>query len=88
MISLIFSIFEKEEVIMENYAFYETYHNEWSVANWGTKWNAYGYDKYTDYSGCKELTFKTAWSAPHPILKNFRSYFRIYRLSTNGRMRI
>ncbi len=29
MISLIFSIFEKEEVIMENYAFYETYHNGW-----------------------------------------------------------
>ena len=21
---------------------------EWSVANWGTKWNAYGYDEYTD----------------------------------------
>ena len=60
---------------MENYAFYETYHNEWSVANWGTKWNAYGYDEYTDYSGCKELTFKTAWSAPHPILKKLSELF-------------
>lgn len=60
---------------MENYAFYETYHNEWSVANWGTKWNAYGYDEYTDYSGCDELTFKTAWSAPHPILKKLSELF-------------
>lgn len=48
---------------------------EWSVANWGTKWNAYGYDEYTDYSGCKELTFETAWSAPHPILKKLSELF-------------
>ena len=48
---------------------------EWSVANWGTKWNAYGYDKYTDYSGCKELTFETAWSAPHPIIKKLSELF-------------
>lgn len=48
---------------------------EWSVANWGTKWNAYGYDEYTDYSGCKELTFETAWSAPHPIIKKLSGLF-------------
>ena len=48
---------------------------EWSVSNWGTKWNAYGYDKYTDYSGCKELTFETAWSAPHPIIKKLSEFF-------------
>lgn len=48
---------------------------EWSVANWGTKWNAYGYDEYTDYSGCDELTFKTAWSVPHPILKKLSELF-------------
>ena len=58
-----------------NCAFRKTYHNEWSVANWGTKWNAYGYDEYTDYSGCDELTFKTAWSAPHPILKKLSELF-------------
>lgn len=58
-----------------NCAFRKTYHNEWSVANWGTKWNAYGYDEYTDYSGCDELTFKTAWSVPHPILKKLSELF-------------
>lgn len=41
---------------------------EWCINNWGTKWNAYGYDDGSDYSekGC--LWFQTAWSAPHPIM--------------------
>ena len=60
---------------MENYAFYETYHNEWSITNWGTKWNAYGYEEGTDYSACDELTFQTAWSAPHPILRKLSEMF-------------
>ena len=43
---------------------------EWSIKNWGTKWNAYGLDTYenevTDSN--PTLSFQTAWSAPHPIL--------------------
>lgn len=43
----------------------------WSVANWGTKWNAYGldaeaehYQPVTENGGRTVLTFKTAWSPP------------------------
>ena len=37
---------------------------DWSCWNWGTKWNSYGnsFDGHT-------LTFQTAWSAPHPVIK-------------------
>lgn len=48
---------------------------DWSVANWGTKWNAYGFDPDTDYSKEKELRFLTAWSAPHPILEKLAKMF-------------
>lgn len=48
---------------------------EWSITNWGTKWNAYGYEDGTDYSACDELTFQTAWSAPHPILRKLSEMF-------------
>ena len=56
---------------MENYAFYETYHNDWSIKNWGTKWNSYGYDNL-DRSATLEnpaFSFYTAWSAPHPFIE-------------------
>lgn len=35
---------------------------DWSVANWGTKWNAYDINVEGD---C--ITFDTAWSTPAPI---------------------
>ena len=44
-------------------------HNEWSIENWGTKWNSYGYEDLPSYEeGCASLRFQTAWSAPEPIL--------------------
>ena len=42
---------------------------EWSVNNWGTKWNAYecaARELGTEHS---ELSFWTAWSPPHPVLQ-------------------
>lgn len=48
---------------------------DWSVANWGTKWNAYGFDPNTDYSKKKELRFLTAWSAPHPVIEKLAEMF-------------
>lgn len=48
---------------------------EWSISNWGTKWNAYGYEKDMDYSGCDSLRFQTAWSAPHPVLEKLTEIF-------------
>nr|WP_269145043.1 hypothetical protein [Pseudosulfitobacter pseudonitzschiae] len=35
---------------------------DWSIKNWGTKWNAY---QATDSNGV--LRFQTAWSTPMPI---------------------
>ena len=37
---------------------------DWSIKNWGTKWNSY--DNWKDND--KEFQFSTAWSAPHPVL--------------------
>lgn len=46
----------------------------WCIANWGSKWNSYG---YTADSGFKygKLTFLTAWSAPHPILQRLSEMY-------------
>ncbi len=38
---------------------------DWSIRNWGTKWNSYDPD---EYHGGHDIGFSTAWSAPHPIL--------------------
>ena len=43
---------------------------DWSIANWGTKWNSYGYDaEYTpkEFDG-EHIEFQTAWSYPDPII--------------------
>jgi hypothetical protein len=52
--------------------------NNWydfCVANWGTKWNAYGYEKDVDYSNDGELRFLTAWNAPHPVISKLSEMF-------------
>ena len=36
---------------------------EWSINNWGTKWNSYS----NSFDG-KTIAFDTAWSAPHPVI--------------------
>ena len=49
---------------------------DWCVTNWGTKWNAYGYDENgADYHDGDSLCFQTAWSAPHPILEKLTEMF-------------
>lgn len=42
---------------------------EWSINNWGTKWNAYecAPNEFSDNS--TELNFWTAWAPPHPVLQ-------------------
>ena len=39
----------------------------WRIRNWGTKWNAYGYEGGVQFDG-KSLRFQTAWSPPEPII--------------------
>ena len=44
---------------------------DWSIKNWGTKWNSYGYDNLdrSDIAENPAFSFYTAWSAPHPIIE-------------------
>jgi hypothetical protein len=44
---------------------------DWSVQNWGTKWNSCDPQKANDST----LVFTTAWSAPHPILEALTARF-------------
>jgi len=44
---------------------------QWSIANWGTKWNAY--DQYIISEN--EFSFDTAWSMPFPIFEKLSSMF-------------
>ena len=45
---------------------------DWSVSHWGTKWNSY--DSGT-YQGGHEISFNTAWSAPHEILEKLSELY-------------
>ncbi len=47
---------------------------DWCIANWGSKWNSYGYTADTGFKDGK-LTFLTAWSAPHPIMQRLSEMF-------------
>ena len=48
---------------------------EWSIDNWGTKWNACGYEEGIDYSEDECLDFDTAWSAPIPIIEKLAATY-------------
>lgn len=43
----------------------------WSIANWGTKWNAYDIVKNND----NEIIFDTAWSTPFPVIEKLAQKF-------------
>ena len=49
--------------------------NDWSLGNWGTKWNAYGYEDNVSYSSDYPITFFTAWSAPHPVIEQLAKMY-------------
>ena len=44
---------------------------DWSIKNWGTKWNSYDSWKGDD----KGFQFSTAWSAPHPVLEELTARY-------------
>jgi hypothetical protein len=48
---------------------------DWSIENWGTKWNAY--ETQINYDGEEELEieFETAWDTPRPIIKKLSQMF-------------
>ena len=52
--------------------------NNWynfRTGHWGTKWNAYGFEDYIDYSKDETLMFQTAWSAPHPVIEQLAKMY-------------
>ena len=53
---------------------YSTWY-DWRVNNWGTKWNAYGYEEDHQYENDNILRFQTAWSAPEPILEKLSKMY-------------
>ena len=56
-----------EKEAMETTGFKNWY--DWSIENWGTKWNAYS-TSYVNHGDLIELEFDTAWSCPNPIFNS------------------
>ena len=48
---------------------------DWCIANWGTKWNAYGFDNNARQRADNEIIFLTACSAPHPVIQRLAEMF-------------
>lgn len=48
---------------------------EWSIENWGTKWNSCNNGEGTGYFESDTLYFDTAWNAPHPVLEKLAETF-------------
>lgn len=66
---------EQKNELLEKYGHIDWY--DWSVANWGTKWNAYDVDEwYDDGEGYASVRFATAWSPPIEFLVNASNKFK------------
>lgn len=65
----------EEEAVLRDIGYPDWY--EWSVANWGTKWNAchVAIDELPVEDGAVEVTFDTAWAAPVPIFRKLAKMF-------------
>lgn len=48
---------------------------DWSIANWGTKWNAYSFHLASDALTRIEFTMDTAWSFPKPVFEALAGRF-------------
>jgi len=48
---------------------------DWSLANWDTKWNGYGYDYLPPYEGGGQVYFQTAWSSPASVIFRLSEMF-------------
>ena len=69
----------KEQSNIEKYGYKNWY--DWSVANWGTKWNAGGsdnedmivdYDEDVDDTGIALFTFSSAWAPPVGVYEKLK----------------
>jgi hypothetical protein len=69
----------KEKANLKKYGYANWY--DWSVANWGTKWNAGGvdreemmvdYDEDVDDTGIAIFTFDSAWAPPIGVFRKLK----------------
>ena len=51
---------------------------DWSVKNWGTKWNAYRveFDDFAENDSAVDIRFDTAWCAPLPVFEAIAAKFQ------------
>ena len=65
----------EEEALLEAIGHRNWY--DWSVENWGTKWNAANPDIDTSSiaNGYLEVSFDTAWAEPLPVLQKMGAMF-------------
>ncbi len=53
----------------------------WCTDEWGTKWNAYGFDEARPLATSDDvIAFQTAWDAPHPVMKAFSAKYPAIRM--------
>lgn len=64
---------EKNPVLEEKYGASNWY--DWSIKNWGTKWNAYHIDTGEWNEEERTIHFDTAWGTPEPLLFLLSSKF-------------
>lgn len=48
---------------------------DWSIRNWGSKWNSYGYDDEPFHDEENQIEFLTAWSNVEPIMERLSQTF-------------
>jgi hypothetical protein len=48
---------------------------DWSIENWGTKWNASDTERDDDCDSVIEYTFNTAWAPPEPVILSASKQF-------------
>lgn len=51
----------------------------WSLARWGTKWNASSFAVLTAGPNLLDLTFDTAWSSPEPIFRAIAAQYPLLK---------
>jgi hypothetical protein len=57
---------------------------DWSVKNWGTKWNACYVDVTFESDDEVHYQFETAWDYPHPIIRELRRKFPDLEIGGGG----
>lgn len=58
---------------------------DWSVANWGTKWDAYELKVLKDTPDQLKFRFQTAWAPPIPVLNKLMEMYPDLNFKCRGR---